>query len=116
MHEYSLVQALLQKVEREARARGATVVHRVAVRIGPLAGVEPALFATAFGDCRSGTLCAGATLDLLSEDVDWRCDACGEPIPPGAELTCPSCQLPARLVGGNALTLERIEMEVPDHV
>jgi len=116
MHEYSLAQALVERVEREARARGATAVHRLSVRIGPLAGVEPDLLVTAYGHLRVGTLCAGAELALAGEDVVWRCEACGVVLVPGRTLCCPDCGLPARLAGGDALVLERIEMEVPAHV
>ncbi len=116
MHEYSLVQALLQRVEEEARLREATAVHRVTVRIGPLAGVERELFATAFDVCRPGTLCGAAELVIAEDEVEWRCGACGAAIPAGSVLTCPSCDWPARLVGGDALTLERIELEVPQNV
>ena len=116
MHEYSLVQALLERVEAEARSRNASAVHRITVRIGPLAGVERGLFATAFELCRPGTLCGDAELTIADDDIAWRCAACGGEIPAGSVLTCPACKLPARLVGGDALTLERIELEVPDHV
>ena len=116
MHEYSLAQALIERVEREARARGASAVHRVTVRIGPLSGVEPELLVTAYGHLRAGTLCAGAELDLDGEDAVWRCEACGVVLAPGVALCCPGCGLPARLAGGDALVLERIEMEVPAHV
>ena len=116
MHEYSLVHALLERVEAEARARNASGVHRITVRIGPLAGVERELFVRAYDACRSGTLCGDAELMIASDAVTWRCDACGAEIPPGRVLTCPTCEWPARLVGGDALLLERIELEVPDHV
>jgi len=116
MHEYSLAQALVARVEREARARGATAVHRLTVRIGPLSGVEPDLLVTAYGHLRVGTLCAGAELALAGEDVVWRCEACGVVLAPGQALCCPDCGLPARLAGGDALVLEHIEMEVPAHV
>jgi hydrogenase nickel incorporation protein HypA/HybF len=116
MHEYSLVQALLQRVEEEARSRRASAVHRVTVRIGPLAGVERDLFATAYEFCRPGTLCDGAELVITGEDVMWRCAACGARIPAGSTLACPACGWPARLEGGDALVLERIELEVPQDV
>jgi len=116
MHEYSLAQALVERVEREGRARGATAVHRVTVRIGPLSGVEPELLVTAYGHVRAGTLCADAELELTGEDVIWRCEACGVVLVPGSALGCPDCGLPARLAGGDALVLERIELEVPAHV
>lgn len=116
MHEYSLVQALLNRIDAEARSHGASSVHRIVVCIGPLAGVERDLFSSAFDVCREGTLCSGAELVITGEEVAWRCDACGAGIPPGSVLTCPSCGWPARLAGGDALVLERVELEVPDHV
>ena len=116
MHEYSLAQALVERVEREARARGATAVRGVTVRIGPLSGVEPDLLLTAYGHLRVGTLCAGAELGLAGEDVVWRCEICGVVLVPGSALCCPDCGLPARLAGGDALVLERVELEVPAHV
>ena len=48
MHEYSLIQALLERVEAEAKSRRALSVHKVRVRLGELAGVERELFATAY--------------------------------------------------------------------
>jgi len=112
MHEYSLARALIERVETAARAHRATAVHRLTVRIGPLAGVERELFATAFHNCRPGTLCADAALVIRNEDAEWRCDVCGEAIPAGSALYCPACAMPARLAGGDALILERVEMEV----
>jgi hydrogenase nickel incorporation protein HypA/HybF len=116
MHEYALVQALLERVEREAVAYDAAAVHRLTVRIGPLAGVDRDLFAEAYRHCRPGTRCAAAELVLATEDVVWRCGACGSSIPAGEALVCGACGFPARLAGGDALVLERIELEVPSHV
>ena len=116
MHEYSLAQALVEHVERQARARGALSVHRVVVRIGPLAGVETELLTTAYDHVRVGTICASAELCVGGEEVVWVCDACGEALPSGGALCCPGCGLPGRLAGGDALILERIEMEVAANV
>ncbi len=116
MHEYSLVRSLLQRVEAEARSRAATAVRRITVRIGALAGVEPRLFVSAYEVCRPGTVCATADLVIATEAICWRCDTCGAVIPTGDALTCPTCRLPARLSSGDALTLERIELEVQDDV
>ena len=116
MHEYGLVEALLERVETEAHARHASAVHRLTVRIGPLAGVDRDLFAKAYLLCRPGTLCHEAELVLRTEEVDWRCEACNAAIPPGAALVCPTCLWPARLTGGDAIVLERIELEVLPHV
>jgi hydrogenase nickel incorporation protein HypA/HybF len=116
MHEYGLVRTLLERVDVEVRTHAAAAVHRITVRIGPLAGVDRALFAEAYEVCRAGTRCRDAELVLATEDVDWRCAACDAPIPSGVALVCPTCLLPARLAGGDAIVLERIELEVADHV
>ncbi len=112
MHEYSLVSALLDRVEHEARARGARSVARIRVRLGGLSGVEPELFATAFEMARAGTLCDQATLDIARTAVSWTCPLCREP-QANAEARCPACGLPARLEGTDEIVLERIELEVP---
>lgn len=116
MHEYSLVQALLDRVEKEARAHAATGVQRVTVRIGRMSGVEPTLLATAFAMSRAGTLCEHAELELRTEDVKWLCDVCGTEIAPGRVLACPSCGWPARLASGDALVLEHLDLEVASDV
>lgn len=116
MHEWSLVQSLLERIEREARAHRATGVHRVTVRLGRQGGVEPVLFETAFEHGRLGTICEHAELELVTEEVRWQCRACGCDIPQGAALVCPRCGWPARMTGGDALVLERLELEVNDHV
>jgi hydrogenase nickel incorporation protein HypA/HybF len=112
VHEYSLVAALTRKVEEEARARHATAVTRLHVRIGALAGVEPGLLASAFTLCREGLL-KDASLEIETAEAAWACPRCDAALPAGAVLRCPACGLPARLVSGDELLLERIEMEVP---
>ncbi len=114
MHEYSLVESLVARVEQEARARGALAVHRLSVRVGELSGVDPELFRTAYETFREGTICARADLTLRPVAASWSCPACRAPIPKGAPLRCARCREPARLDdGGDALTLDGIEMEVP---
>jgi hydrogenase nickel incorporation protein HypA/HybF len=112
MHEYSLVQALLERVEEEARARNASAVHRIWVRIGALSGVEPELLASAYDICRGETLCRVAELTIRKVQVRWACPQCDATIPQGAALRCVACDQPARLDSGDEILLERIEMEV----
>ena len=112
MHEYSLIQSLVERVEEEAAARSASAVHRLRVRIGEDAGVDLELFKTAYHTFRERTVCAHATLEVITVPVAWACDACGRRIEPGQPLRCPDCFAPARLIGGDEIILERIEMEV----
>jgi Zn finger protein HypA/HybF involved in hydrogenase expression len=43
----------------------------------------------------------------------WRCPVCGGQIERGSMLQCAPCGVPARLVQGDEILLDRIEMEVP---
>ncbi len=113
MHEYSLIQALLEQVEKQADSHGAVSVESIRVRVGEQAGVELDLFRTAFEMARDGTICSQAELELVAEPVRWQCPGCGETIAPGWVLRCAACDLPARLVQGDAILLERMELEVP---
>ncbi|MCG6925011.1 MAG: hydrogenase maturation nickel metallochaperone HypA [Acidobacteria bacterium] len=112
MHEYSLVRALADRVEEEARSRQAVAVHRLTVAIGAVSGVEPALFETAFSLCREGIL-ADAELEIRRVDAAWSCPSCGRAVPSDPPLRCAVCGEAARLSGGDELILEQIEMEVP---
>jgi hydrogenase nickel incorporation protein HypA/HybF len=114
MHEYSLVEALVRRVEEEARRRRALAVHALSVRVGELSGVDPELLQTAYDTFRAGTGCDGVPLRLTRVPATWSCPRCRAPIPRGEVLRCGACDVPAQLdPGSDALTLDAIEMEVP---
>jgi len=64
MHEYSLVQAMFDRIEDVAARQRAAAVRRVRVTIGDHAGVDPELFVTAYEVFLIGTLCADAPIDI----------------------------------------------------
>jgi hydrogenase nickel incorporation protein HypA/HybF len=114
VHEYALVEALVRRVEEEARRRGATAIHGLRITVGELAGVDPGLFRAAYETFRAGTLCARAALELASAPATWSCPRCGAVIARGARLRCVACDVPAALgERSDALLLESIDMEVP---
>ena len=112
MHEYSLVASMVERVEQEARSRQAVAVHRLVVSIGAVCGVEPELFASAFTLVRQGLL-ENARLDIRRCEAEWACPRCQTAIAAGGELRCSACGCPARLLRGDEILLEQIEMEVP---
>jgi hydrogenase nickel incorporation protein HypA/HybF len=112
MHEYSIVQALVDRVEQEAAARHAVSVDRLVLRIGELSGVEVELLTTAYLTFRERTICARAALEVATVPAAWACRTCGEPVRRGAALRCAACGGPAALLRGDEIILERIEMEV----
>lgn len=114
MHEYSVANAIFQQVEAERRAHGDARVTAIHLRVGELAGVDAGLLHNAWSLLREGTACAGAPLQIADERACWVCSSCDEALERGSLLRCPRCGVPARLASGDALVLERIEMEVND--
>jgi hydrogenase nickel incorporation protein HypA/HybF len=114
VHEYSLVQSLVGRVEALAAERRATAVHRLVVSVGELAGLDPGLFPTAYDTFRAGTICERAEMALRTVPARWSCPGCGREIARGGILTCDACGLPAKLsAGADEILLETVEMEVP---
>jgi len=112
MHEYSIVQALLAQAAAEARRHRARAVHRLTVSVGELSGVETALLATAYDTFRAGTVCAEAPLEIRAIEARWECPSCQRTLKKGAVLACPRCAHPGRLVDGDDIVLETMELEV----
>jgi hydrogenase nickel incorporation protein HypA/HybF len=112
MHEYSIVQELVDRVEAVARTRGACAVERLELSIGEVAGVDVGLLETAYDTYRPGTLCESATLQVRVVPVRWACRTCGGSIEKGRALGCTACGGLATLVQGDEIVLERIELEV----
>ncbi|HYM25215.1 MAG TPA: hydrogenase maturation nickel metallochaperone HypA [Vicinamibacterales bacterium] len=70
MHEYSIVQAMFDRIGEIVDANGARSVKRVRVRIGRFAGVEPELFRTAYDVYRVRTFCDEAPLEIAESGND----------------------------------------------
>lgn len=113
MHEYSIVQALFEQIERTAQVNGATAVRRVHLQIGESAGVEVPLLRTAYETFRVGTMCEQAPLDVDPVPVRWSCPQGHGDIPVGSRLSCTTCGRPARMSSGEEIVLDRLELEVP---
>ena len=114
MHEYSIVASLIDRVQEEAALHGGTRVHRLHVKIGEQSGVELDLLKTAFDTFRERTICDGAELAIDSVVAVWACPRCDRVIARGAVLRCDTCGRGARMIHGDEIILERIEMEAPD--
>jgi hydrogenase nickel incorporation protein HypA/HybF len=112
MHEYSIVQSLIARVEEEARLRGAERVLAIEVRIGELSGVEVELLRTAYSLFRETGPYRDTELRIEEIGARWACPRCDEGPAPGGSLRCPACSRPLRLVAGDEILLQRIEMEV----
>jgi 2-(1,2-epoxy-1,2-dihydrophenyl)acetyl-CoA isomerase len=114
MHEYSIVAALIERVEREVQSRPGAEVRRLHVRIGELAGVDIELLRTAYETFRDSTICDRAELAIAPVPAVWRCRRCDRALVAGAILRCPGCGRAAQLAAGDEIILDRVEMEVRD--
>jgi hydrogenase nickel incorporation protein HypA/HybF len=113
MHEYSIVQALLDQCEREAKKAGANKILTIAVKVGRLSGIEPKLLQTAFEFFSEESFSKGAKLNLTPQNVVAECRKCGEK----RELdelafTCAKCgSEELTVIDGEELILMSLEME-----
>ena len=117
MHELSVCNALLGQVEQIAAERRAGAVMRIIVRIGPLAGIEPALLRNAYPLAAAGTIAEQAELEIEDADVVVRCTVCGasSTVRPN-RLLCSACgDFRTRIVSGDEMILQRIEFAAADN-
>jgi hydrogenase nickel incorporation protein HypA/HybF len=116
VHELSVCQALLTQVAEIAAGRGARVVERITIEVGPLSGVEPALLASAFAIVRAGGCAAEAALSIESTTVTISCVSCGaQSNPKPNRLVCAVCGgFRTRIVAGDELRLRRVELRMPE--
>lgn len=112
MHEYSIVGAMIERIEAEARQRSALAVRRVRVSVGELSGVDPDLLASAYQVFRAGSVCQNAELAIERVPAQWRCTGCGAIGTPQGRLRCPACGGAPTLAQGDEIILRQIEMEV----
>jgi hydrogenase nickel incorporation protein HypA/HybF len=107
---------MLTQVAEIAAGRGASVVERITIEVGPLSGVEPALLASAFLVLRTRGCAAEATLMIESTPVTVSCLTCGGQSQTSPNhLVCGFCGgFRTRIVAGDELRLRRIELRVAD--
>jgi hydrogenase nickel incorporation protein HypA/HybF len=116
VHELSVCQALLTQVAEIAAGRGASVVERIIIEVGPLSGVEPALLASAFAIMRTGGCAAEAALLIETTTVTIGCINCGaQSQPKPNRLVCSVCGgFRTRIVAGDELCLRRVQLRMPE--
>ena len=113
MHEYSIVQSLLDSCEEHARANNSTKVTKVIIKIGVLSGVEPDLLQTAFDTFKEKTVCDKAEFIINHQKVIISCLSCNEESTlEKNEFLCPKCQSnQVKVMDGEDMYLMSLEME-----
>lgn len=113
MHEYSIVQSLLDACEDNAKANDATNVCRVVVKIGVMSGVEPELLRTAFDTFKEKTMCENAEFIINIQSVIIKCKSCQkESTLKELEYFCPLCQsIDLDIIDGEDMYLMQLELD-----
>jgi hydrogenase nickel incorporation protein HypA/HybF len=113
MHEYSIVQSLLDQCEDNAKANNATKVMKVVVKIGVMSGIEPDLLQTAFDTFKEGTVCEDCEYIQNIQPIIIKCHKCNqESTLEKNEYCCPHCQsIELDVIDGEDLILMQLELE-----
>ena len=112
MHEYSIVQALLNQCEDVAKENSATKVEKVVCKIGVMSGIEIHLLQIAFDTFKEGTICDGAEFIINSQKLKLECRDCGN-IYEEDEIRyfCQKCKsLNVKVIDGEDMYLMSLEM------
>ena len=114
MHELSIVEALIDQVEKELDRVGQKGrVLRLELSIGRLSGVNPESVRFAFGLLASGTIVADAEIVIEEPKAVCRCHVCNARTEiDDLVLECPKCAAADITVeNGREMTLQTIEIE-----
>ena len=114
MHEFSLIQGLLNRLDQVVKENKAKSVKAVWLKVGPLSGVEPQLLKEAFNFFSKEGITAGAKLHIDAPMVTLNCEKCGAKAQRDYfTLSCTECgaRLPVN-DGSESLMLEQLELEM----
>ena len=115
MHEFSIVDSLLNLAEEHAVKNNAKKVTKLEIKIGVLSGVEPNLLQTAFDTFKEGTICEEAEFIMKIQPVVIKCQNCGFEGELGKdEYLCPKCKSgEIKITDGEDMYLMSLELESP---
>ncbi len=113
MHEYSIVQSLLDLCDENARQNKATKVTKIVVKIGVMSGVEPSLLQTAFETFKEKTICEEAEFIINMQEIVVKCNRClEESTLQKLEYCCPKCEsTDLNILDGEDMYLMQLELE-----
>jgi len=113
MHEYSIVQSLIDLAEENAKQNNAKKVTKLEIKVGVLSGVEIPLLETAFNTFKEDTICADAEFIVISQPIVVKCRECNkESTLEKNEYTCPSCKSQnLEVLDGEEMYLMSLELE-----
>ena len=123
MHEYSLIQSIVEQVILSSASNGAKSVRRVNIKLGALSHVPAEQLDFWWGVLTEGTIAAGAKLVHKYEAGEIECKSCGKTTRVSHEdvreaindiliVLCPACEsTDTQILSGEEITIEGAEIE-----
>ena len=113
MHEYSVVQALLNQCEEVAQDNNATKVNKVICKIGVMSGIDIHLLQVAFDTFKEKTICEEAELVLNKQKLKLECKECANVFEVDeVRYFCHKCEsLRVKVLDGEDMYLMSLEMQ-----
>lgn len=113
MHEYSIVQNLLELCEQNAANHSCAKITKVVIKIGRLSNVESALLKTAFDTFKEETIAHNAELSIIDQKVIIECKNCSITSElEKNEFCCPACEsYDIKIIDGEEMLLMSLEMD-----
>lgn len=92
MHELSIALSIVESAEEAARKTDATVISKVEVEIGTIAGIETDALLFAWDSVIQGTMAQHSELIVHTIQAEAHCIECGKEFPvEDFFVQCPSC-------------------------
>lgn len=113
MHEISIAHSIIEIAEATAQAQKSRSIYAIKIRLGEFTTVVREALEFAFEIARRGTLAQNARLEIESIPMRVQCVSCGpvaEPVKTVC-LLCPQCGLPVKIVSGEELQVDSIDLE-----
>lgn len=112
MHEFSIVQNIIDTVIDSAKSNGVTKVHCVEIEVGQASGVIREALEFAWEAAIEGTLLKGATLKIIEKPLTVKCLSCGHRYDPCSIYdSCPGCgDVHPEILSGNELKVIAIDV------
>jgi len=112
MHELSIAQSIMERVETIRTEHDAPGIASVQLQVGTLSGVDPYALELAFTVAVEGTLYATTQCNIESIPASVDCRSCGKTTTPdGPFPICMNCDsTDIEVVAGRELMIETIEV------
>jgi len=113
MHEISIAESIIEVAEKNARAQGARSIQLIKLRLGVFTTIVREALEFTFEIARQGTMAEHAVLEIELVAMEVYCVVCQAVTYPvaGICLICAQCGFPLKIVSGEELQIEYIEIE-----